>query len=125
MPVIRGIASFTEDGAAIFRGDVDEGSTFTLLISEADNVLLATRQKIEQLNDLSEVNGALLFSCIGRRMMTMRNNPLMELETVGNTIRDGIPFSMGYASGEISPTLVRNGIPTNRFHNYSLVILVV
>ncbi|MCL2705469.1 MAG: FIST C-terminal domain-containing protein [Spirochaetaceae bacterium] len=125
IPVIRGIASFTEDGAAIFRGDVDEGSTFTLLISDADNVLLATRQKIEQLNDLSDVNGALLFSCIGRRMMTIRSNPLMELETVRNTIQAGIPFSMGYASGEISPTRVKNGIPTNRFHNYSLVILVV
>jgi len=125
IPVIRGIASFTEDGAAIFRGDVDEGSTFTMLISEEDNVLLATRQKIGQLNDLSDVNGALLFSCIGRRMMTMRSNPLVELETVINTINDEIPFSMGYVSGEISPTLVKNGIPTNRYHNYSLVILVI
>ena len=125
IPVIRGVAFFTEDGTAVFRGDVDEGSTFTLLTSEEDDVLSATRQKIRQVNDWPDVNGALLFSCVGRRMMTMRENPLLELEAVRETMRSGIPFSMGYAAGEISPTLVRNGIPTNRFHNYSLVILVV
>ncbi|MCL2792224.1 MAG: FIST C-terminal domain-containing protein [Spirochaetaceae bacterium] len=125
IPVIRGIALFGEDGTAIFRGNVDEGSTFTLLTSKPDDVLLATRQKIEQLNDLSDVNGVLLFSCIARRMMTMCGNPLMELETVVDTIRSEIPFIMGYAGGEISPTLVRNCIPTNRFHNYSLVILII
>jgi hypothetical protein len=88
-------------------------------------VLSATRQKIELINGLSDVNGVLLFPCIARRMMTMHNNPLMELETVRDTIRPEIPFMMGYAGGEISPTQVANGIPTNRFHNFSLVILVV
>ena len=125
IPVIRGIALFTEDGSAIFRGDVDEGSTFSLLTCETEDVLTATEQKIKQMNELPDVNGALLFPCIARRMMTMGNNPLMELETVKNTIHPEIPFIMGYAGGEISPTLGRNGIPTNRFHNYSLIILVI
>ena len=125
IPVIRSLNSFTEDGTAVFLGDVDEGSTFSLLTSEPDDVLSVTRQKIEQINSLSEVNGVLMFPCIARRMMTMRVAPLIELENVRDTIRPDIPFMMGYAGGEISPTLFKDGVPTNRFHNYSLIILAV
>ena len=125
IPVIRGHASFAGDGTAIFRGDVDEGSTFVLLATDSDDVLSVTRQKARQVNTLPDVNGALLFPCIVRRMMTQRLNPLAELETVISEINPDIPFMMGYAGGEICPTSVKNGIPANRFHNYSLVILLV
>ena len=125
IPVVRGHASFTEDGTAIFRGDVDEGSTFTLLKIDSDDILKTTLQKINQVNELQDVNGVLLFPCMVRRMMTQRINPLIELETVRDTINPDIPFMMGYAGGEICPTSVKNNIPANRFHNYSLVILVV
>ena len=125
IPVVRSHASFTEDGTAIFRGDVDEGSTFTLLTSDSNDVLSMAKQKIEQLNKLTGVNGALLFSCIVRQMMTQRQNPLLELETVRDTINSSIPFMIGYSGGEFCPTSVKNCIPINRFHNFSLVILVV
>ena len=82
VPVIRGHASFMEDGTAIFRGDVDEGSTFTLLTSDSNDVLSITRQKISEINEMQDVNGVLLFPCIVRRMMTMRVDPLVELEAV-------------------------------------------
>ena len=125
IPVIRSLNSFTENGTAVFLGDVDEGSTFSMLTSEPDDVLSVTRQKIEQINSLSGVNGVLMLPCIARRLMTMRVDPLIELKNVRDTIRRDIPFMMCYAGGEIGPTLVKDGIPTNRFHNYSLIILVV
>jgi hypothetical protein len=52
-------------------------------------------------------------------------NPLLELETVGDSINPDIPYLIGYAGGEICPTSVRDGVPVNRFHNYSLIILIV
>ena len=125
IPVIRGHASFTDDGTAIFRGDVDEGSTFTLLTSDSEDVLSTTRNKINEVNKLSGVNGVLMFPCIVRQMLTQRLNPLSELKIVRDTINPDIPFMIGYSGGEICPTSVKNNIPTNRFHNYSLVILVV
>jgi len=125
IPVVRGHASFTEDGTAIFRGDVDEGSTFKLLTIGPDDILSTTRQKIDQINEMSGVNGVILFPCIVRRMMTQRISPLIELETVRDAIKPDIPFMMGYAGGEICPTSVSNSIPANRFHNYSLIILVI
>ena len=125
IPVIRAVAFFNKDGTAVFRGGIDEGSTFTIMTSEAEDVLSETRKRLEQINKLPNVNGALVFSCIARRMMTMHVNPLFEPETVRDTLKPEIPFMMGYAGGEISPTMIRSGIPTNRFHNFSLVILVV
>ena len=124
-PVIRVIASFTDDGTAIFHGAVDEGSTFSILTCALDDVLSTTNRAVEQINGLADVNGVLLFSCIVRRVMTMSVNSMMELEAVRNTMNPGIPFMMGYAGGEICPTLIRDGVPTNRYHNYSLVILVI
>ena len=125
IPVMRGHASFTEAGTAIFRGDVDQGSTISWLACSPDDVLSTTKQKISQVNEMSGINGVLLFSCIVRLMMTQRLSPLIELEIVKDAIKPGIPFMMGYAGGEICPTSVRNGMPTNRFHNYSLIILVI
>jgi len=123
--VVRGLAVVNEDKTIRFRGDVDEGSVFTLLACEVDDVLSVTMEKIEQINALQKVNGALMFSCIVRRMMTMRDNPHKELEVVTEVLKTDIPFMMSYAGGEICPTLMKDGVPTNRFHNYSLVILVL
>jgi len=125
VPVVRGHAAFMEDGTAIFRGDVDEGATFALLRVDADDVLSTTRQIVERINELPDVNGALLFPCIGRRMMTMITSPFAELEMAKKVINPEIPFMIGYAGGEICPTSVKEGVPVNRFHNYSLVILIV
>ena len=126
IPVIRGHASFTEDGAAIFYGYVDEGSTFTMLKGEPDDIVATTCQKIQQLNQLSNVNGAILFPCVVRRASLLSvNKPLLELQWAKDTINPEIPFMMGYAGGEICPTSIKNGIPTNRFHNHTLVILVI
>ena len=125
VPVVRGLVAFTDDGTAIFRGDMDEGSTFQMLTSDYDDVLSTTCDAIDQLNELTGVNGALLFPCIIRRMVAMSVGPLTELEAGREIMRSNIPFMMGYAGGEICPTSIKDGNPTNRFHNYSLVILAV
>jgi len=125
IPVIRVLSSFSEDGTAMFHGNVDEGSTFALLKCEPDDVISTTKEKVRQVNEMSDVNGVLLFSCIVRRIVSMRENSLMELEAARGEIDPGFPFMMGYAGGEICPTQVKGGTPTNRYHNYSLVILVI
>lgn len=125
IPVMRVLNAFTQDGAASFRGYVDENSTISMLKCMPDNVLASTRQKISDINALTDVHGVLLLPCIIRRMVVMGVDPLLELNNVKETIHPEIPFMMGYAGGEICPTSVKNGLPVNRFHNYSLIILVV
>ena len=47
------------------------------------------------------------------------------LHGLGEAMRECLPFMAGYAGGEMSPTRMRDGVPTNRFHNYSLIALVL
>ena len=126
IPVIRGFLSFTEDGAIVFVGDVDEGSHFTMLTYDSEDILPTTRQKLDQLNQMPDVNGALIFPCMVRRAVLLGSGkPLSELQNARETINPNIPFMMGYAGGEVCPTSVKDGVPTNRYHNYSLVVLVI
>jgi len=125
VPVIRVLDSFTDSGTAKFHGNVDEGSTFTLLKCEAADVLATTKQKVKEINDMPDVNGVLMFSCVVRRVVTMTDNHNEEFEIARDFLRSDIPFMMGSAGGEICPTGERDGIPTNRYHNYSIAILIV
>jgi len=126
VPVVGGCAAFDEDGTAIFYGYVDEGSTFSLASGTPDDIFSTSFHKIRQLNELQDVNGALLFPCVVRRILMMGvNNSLSELEIAKEQMKPNIPFMMGYSGGEICPTSIKAGVPVNRFHNYSLVILVV
>ena len=126
IPVILGLGCFLEDGTAVFYGDVAEGSTITIMKCDVDDILFTTSQTIKKMNVMDNVNGALLFPCVVRRStLSGINKPLLELQTALTEINPQIPFMLGYAGGEICPTSLKNGVPVNRFHNYSLVVLVV
>jgi hypothetical protein len=124
VPIMRELGSFTEDGAAIFRGTMDERSTFKLLQGTYDDVLQVVDENLQQAVAHRGINGILTFSCIVRRMLVMQTDSLKEL----NIARDRAgktPFMMGYAGGELCPTSIRDGMATNRFHAYSLITLIV
>ena len=79
-----------------------------------------------EINGMPDVNGVLLFPCVIRRAVLLgANKPLLELVTVKETINQEIPFMIGCAGGEICPTSFKDGVPVNRFHNYSLIILII
>lgn len=124
IPVMRTLAKFEEDGTAIFRGNVDENSIFTLSKCTEEDVVSGARESAEKVNALGNVRGVLSFSCCIRRMV-VGSDYLREMQGVSNTLRPDIPFMFGYAGGEICPTSVRNGKPANRFHNYTLITLIL
>ncbi|MCL2873470.1 MAG: FIST C-terminal domain-containing protein [Defluviitaleaceae bacterium] len=126
VPTIRELTFYNEDGAGVLGGNIKEDSTVSLLKFDADSISLPSIPVIEKINDLPDAKGALLFSCVSRRIALMGyNTPLMELQLAKNTIKQDIPFMMGYSGGEICPALNKGGIWSNRYYNYSIVILVV
>ena len=125
VPVLRVHGGFAEDGAAIFHGDMPEGSTFSYATPQPDDILTSTVQRIEDINAMADVNGVLLFSSGCRRMVIICIDSLIELETAHNSLNPAIPFLMGYSGGTMCPTSMKNGVPVNRVHAYSLVMLVV
>jgi hypothetical protein len=67
----------------------------------------------------------LLLPCVTRYIMLAPDQE-GELRLIKDKLAyGGLPFMMGYSGGEICPTSSTNGIPSNRFHNSSMVILVV
>ncbi len=122
IPVLRVLTSFTEDGTAIFRGNMDENSIFTLSRCSEHDVVSTAVEKLEQIKEIPDVHGALIFSCIIRRMV-LGSSMLAELSEARDRL--SVPFMMGYAGGEICPTSVKNDVPSNRFHNYTFISLLV
>ena len=126
VPVIRELFTYSEDDAAVFGGDVEEGSTILLLDFDSKSIKTTSKRQIEKINSLQDVNGALLFSCTSRRFVLFGvNDDFAELQIANDTIRQDIPFMLGYSGGEICPVIDDSGIINNRFHNYSMAILVV
>jgi len=126
VPVIRELFAYNEDDTAIFGGDVAEGSAVLLLDFAAESIKSTSRNEIERINTLSGVNGAILFSCASRRMVVLGvNEDDAELQIAKDTINQEIPFMLGYSGGEICPVINNQGLMKNRFHNYSMVILVI
>ena len=124
VPVLRGFYMPNEDGSGIFRGKVDQGSTFTMLNMTDEATMIESTEKIGDITRLDNVNGALVYSCIVRRMVLMNADSVQELAMARNTLGD-IPFMMAYAGGEICPTSIKAAGATNRFHNFTMVILVL
>ena len=124
VPILRELVSFNEDGIAIFRGNIDEHSTFKMLHGTFEDVIKTAREKLEEAISLPDINGILVFSCIARRMMVMQKDSLRELNVAKEIIGD-IPFMMGYAGGEICPTSVNEGVAVNRYHDYSLITMII
>ena len=125
VPVLRTHAGFAEDGAAIFYGDMPEGSTFSFATPQPDDIISSTVQRVEDVNNMPGVNGALFFSSGCRRMVIIGIDSLIELESAKNALDPQIPFLMAYSGGTMCPTSIKNGVPVNRVHAYSLVALVV
>jgi len=124
IPILRELVTFNEDGAAIFRGNIDEYSTFKMLQGSFEDVILIAQEKLNEAIRLPDINGILTFSCIARRMMVMQRDSLRELN-IAREIVSEIPFMMGYAGGEVCPTSVKNGIATNRYHDYSFITMII
>jgi len=124
VPILRELVTFNKDGSAVFRGNIDEFSTFKMLLGTFEDVILIASEKLEEAMSLPDVNGILTFSCIARRMMVMQRDSLGELVMAKEKIGD-IPFMMGYAGGEICPTSVKDGVATNRYHDYSFITMIV
>jgi len=126
VPVIRGLTAYSDEGAGVLAGDVEENSTISVLSFDSDIVKATTKAEVEQIKSLPDVNGAIIFSCISRRFELLSvNEDLAELQIAKNTLEQDIPFIMGYSGGEVCPVLSTAGKRINRFHNFSAVILVI
>ncbi len=119
-PVIRGFYSFTPKGSAICGGEMPLGATFALSTMDSADILLSSRQFLENLLREEEKSCILLISCVVRGF-SLDAEPLGELELVQELAGESLPYMMCYSGGEICPVYDKAGNTANRFHNFSII----
>ena len=124
IPVVRTLAAFNKDKTAIFRGYMDKNAILTISKCTEEDVLSATREQAKSLCALEDVHGVLTFSCIIRRMVS-GNAQSQEITEYSQNMRRNVPYMLGYAGGEICPTSMKDGAAANRFHNQTLISLIL
>jgi len=123
-PFVRGLVRFEQDGSALFRGTVYENTLLTISTMSVDDILTGSREAVETLNAEKNVDAALIYSCLVRRM-ALAQHPQLELEKVCATICPDIPFMMAYSGGELCPVATGGTTIENRFHNFSFIVCVL
>jgi hypothetical protein len=124
IPVIRAMVYFDENGYGICRGNMYQNSVFTLTNPTSDDVLKTSVELMQKLESVKNCQALLIFSCVVRRM-SFGVKPLTEAEMISDKLSGGAPFMLAYAGGEICPTSYNESGVTNRFHNYSIIALVL
>ena len=121
---VRGFVSFLGDGSVLCRGTMYEGASLVIGSNSAEDILASSKKAIEALNKEQNIQAALIYSCVVRRIALV-NDPQLELKSVRNSISPEIPFMIAYSGGEICPEFMTGNAVQNRFHNFSFIICLL
>ena len=123
-PLARAIYAIYDDGSAICGGTTPEGATLSVGRLNVNDVLSTTEQSLEQLLKNKEINGIIMFPCIGRNFV-LGATPLREVDKVREILGDSLPWHVAYAVGEICPVYTNTGDIMNRFHNFTFIACAI
>jgi hypothetical protein len=124
VPVIHAVVYLDEEGNAVCRGYMYQGSVFTITNPKMDTFLQSSGELIEKIKAIPDRQVTLILSCIVRRM-SFGANPLVEATMMKDELGCDFPFMFAYAGGEICPTSVRDEKAVNRFHNFSIIACIL
>jgi hypothetical protein len=119
-PIARAIYGLNDDGSAICGGLMPEGSTLYIGRMDIEDILLTARTSLNTLMEGGNLNGIIMFPCLGRNMV-LAMDPFEEIDIVKNTIGDRLPWHLAYSGGECCPVYAKNGLIVNRFHNFTFI----
>ena len=118
---VRALLNFNADGSALCRGKIPEGAQIAFGSLQSSDILAATSEVVTQINQEQDVDTALIFSCLIRRL-NIGSDEMKELAIIKDSMRADIPFMASYSGGEICPIgCSSKGTHLNSFHNYSLI----
>ena len=119
-PVARAIYSLNADGSASCGGDMPKGGTLSIGRMDVDDILLTAGQSVKKLLEKEDINGVIMFPCLGRNMV-LGMTPLSEIEKVQSVLGNSIPWHLAYSGGELCPVYGKDGRALNRFHNFTFI----
>ena len=124
MLVARTMFDYTDEGHALFFGEIPEESVFRIGTITTDEMLCETQKTVHRaVSENPDATAFFVFSCMGR-YIALGLDTTSELDIATAEIPEGIPYLMCYAGGEICP-VEKPGRTDNRFHNSSVVVCVL
>jgi hypothetical protein len=122
-PQLLVFTNIDPDGTLICVSNVIANGTLSIGTPTTAIVLENAIDTLNQIKQVPEQNGLLIFSCISRNIALA--DPVSEMETVQEQLRGSAsPFLFTYSGGEICPRYGANNEPINRFHMYAIVACV-
>ena len=120
-PVARAIFGLSEDGSAVCGGYMPEGSTLYIGRMDEKDILLTAENSVKDLLKTENLNGIILFPCLGRNMVLVMD-PMAEINLVTELIDDKVPWHLAYSAGECCPVHYTDSTKLkNRFHNFTFI----
>ena len=119
-PAARAIYGFDENGYATFGGVIPEGGKLSIGTMDVEDILYTAEKSSEKLIDKDDLNGIILFPCLGRNMI-LTLDPMQEIDVVRKVIGDRVPWHLAYSAGECCPVYDKDGKTVNRFHNFTFI----
>ena len=123
-PLARAIYAIFDDGSAICGGTMPEDATLSIGQLNISDVISTTEQSLEQLLNNKEINGIIMFPCIGRNLV-LGATPLREIDKVREMLGNSLPWHVAYAGGEICPVYNNTGDIMNCFHNFTFIACAI
>ena len=119
-PIARAIYGLNEDGSADCGGIMPEGGTLYIGRMNVEDILLTTEESLKQLLKNDDINGIIMFPCLGRNMV-LAMEPLAEINVAENLIGNTKPWHLAYSGGECCPVYKKDLQTINRFHNFTFI----
>jgi hypothetical protein len=122
--IVRSAYKTTEEGHILAYGTIPQGAKIGFSDVDADFVLQSTRETITQAVMASKAQNALLFSCAGRRW-TLGTRTEIEIKELAKCLDNSFVYQFAYSGGEICPVRNQEGHLVNRFHNFSMITVLL
>jgi hypothetical protein len=123
-PVIRAIFAQTQEGYAVCGGSMPINAALSISSIDYEDVLLTTGKLLGGFGKSDGCNAAIMFSCVGRNF-ALGTKTKDELKVVEDVLGSKLPYLLAYSGGEICPLSDADKVLRNRFHNDSVVALLL
>lgn len=123
-PIARAMYNITDEGNIFCGGIMPVGGTLAVGSLEAADILETSQNTVNQILNLGEVNGVLMFPCLGR-CAVLGTDMLAEFRSIEEFAGGKFPYILAYSGGELCPVYNEKGETFNRFHNFTMIACIL
>jgi hypothetical protein len=108
------------DGSVNCTSEVSVGGELWLGTLNSDDVVLSAKKIVDEAVGGSKKDLLIIFSCLSRAAVL--SDVFDEINPITEKLNgSAIPYLFMYSMGEICPLYNKEGIPINRYHNYTII----